>query len=600
MSNPERKLKVPFNVINTNEIFNLKCLDLSDLNPLIDSESHGKLTGCLISYSGFFEALGGGFSKGPFHYWELNQLNEIIRTVGYASNTEDLRECCTYCNICFEGKLKLFTLKTPDEEKYRMFSEASYEVDRSYLKSKEEQEKLILRIQSYQKNNGLPKIIQKLDQAQNQIVHLRKKIIEERCCPICGKQLLPKSFRSYGYEEEINSSESGLAKEMRDNFLVSCDFPVKCEQSAEQIQSVKNDLERMKEYVLTLLDLEINIHSTSKRLEQLYWDRISNERQIRGDQALTTIRETKKHQAQIDHAEQKLKDAQDFLTRNESSVPCPVQVDYPNEPIEPTYATPYFFNRKKVETRNQVLRETYEKALEEYKIATEKCRKEEKRLKIEAKEEHKKLIQTARENVSLAKTKLEKARSDYQNERKKIAEKMSTIRIPSTVIRDISAKDIEEAETYLKKAIECRNQLYSCNIIFPKYRDAVALSMFYEYFSSGRCTTLEGPNGAYNIYEMETRSNLIISQLNTVIESLETIKQNQYMIYSKLSSVNSKLETMGKTFDTMASTLNSMDGKLDKIEKNSAVIAHNSAVAAYYSKVNAELTNALGYMVALK
>ena len=34
------------------------------------------------------------------------------------------------------------------------------------------------------------------------------------------------------------------------------------------------------------------------------------------------------------------------------------------------------------------------------------------------------------------------------------------------------------------------------------------------------------------------------------------------------------------------------------ISKNSDVIAHNTAVTAYYSKINAELTNALGYMVA--
>lgn len=39
---------------------------------------------------------------------------------------------------------------------------------------------------------------------------------------------------------------------------------------------------------------------------------------------------------------------------------------------------------------------------------------------------------------------------------------------------------------------------------------------------------------------------------------------------------------------------------MEHISKNSDVIAHNTAVTAYYSKVNAELTNALGYMVAFK
>lgn len=43
-----------------------------------------------------------------------------------------------------------------------------------------------------------------------------------------------------------------------------------------------------------------------------------------------------------------------------------------------------------------------------------------------------------------------------------------------------------------------------------------------------------------------------------------------------------------------------MSGYLEHISQNSDVIAHNTAVTAYYSKVNAELTNALGYMVAFR
>lgn len=39
---------------------------------------------------------------------------------------------------------------------------------------------------------------------------------------------------------------------------------------------------------------------------------------------------------------------------------------------------------------------------------------------------------------------------------------------------------------------------------------------------------------------------------------------------------------------------------MEHISRNSDVVAHNTAVTAYYSKVNTELTNALGYMVAFK
>ena len=71
-------------------------------------------------------------------------------------------------------------------------------------------------------------------------------------------------------------------------------------------------------------------------------------------------------------------------------------------------------------------------------------------------------------------------------------------------------------------------------IMWASARDFVAVSSFYEYISSGRCETLEGPNGAYNLYENEIRMNTVIEKLNNVIESLEEIKQNQFMIYSAI------------------------------------------------------------------
>ena len=43
-----------------------------------------------------------------------------------------------------------------------------------------------------------------------------------------------------------------------------------------------------------------------------------------------------------------------------------------------------------------------------------------------------------------------------------------------------------------------------------------------------------------------------------------------------------------------------MSEYMKHIAKNSDVIAHNTAVTAYYSKINAELTDSLGFMMALK
>lgn len=81
-----------------------------------------------------------------------------------------------------------------------------------------------------------------------------------------------------------------------------------------------------------------------------------------------------------------------------------------------------------------------------------------------------------------------------------------------------------QAEEYLKK-------IYSADIIYPKYRNFVAVVTIYEYFVSGRCASLTGYEGAYNLYESELRQKIIIDSLNNVMQSLEQIKQNQYMLY---------------------------------------------------------------------
>lgn len=86
--------------------------------------------------------------------------------------------------------------------------------------------------------------------------------------------------------------------------------------------------------------------------------------------------------------------------------------------------------------------------------------------------------------------------------------------------------------------------LYEEGIIYSKYRNLVAVSTIYEYLASGRCDRLEGPNGAYNLYEMELRQNIVIGQLSTITEHLEQIKENQYTLYYEIQNANRNSESM--------------------------------------------------------
>ena len=158
--------------------------------------------------------------------------------------------------------------------------------------------------------------------------------------------------------------------------------------------------------------------------------------------------------------------------------------------------------KKSTDNLNRIAEETYQKETKNYPKLLEEYRKE---------------IMTINEN--------------YQNE-------LNAYNI------NVSKHDQRYSETMsmhnsalstLEKALE---QLYDENVIFPKYRNFVSITTINEYFLSGRCDKLEGPDGAYNLYEMELRQNIIIAQLSNIIDNLEQIRSNQYSLYEELQKSN--------------------------------------------------------------
>lgn len=99
-----------------------------------------------------------------------------------------------------------------------------------------------------------------------------------------------------------------------------------------------------------------------------------------------------------------------------------------------------------------------------------------------------------------------------------------------------------EHDELLRKLENALEKLYNEDIIFQKYRNMVAITTINEYLESGRCYALEGPDGAYNLYEMELRQNIVIGQLSSVINNLEQIRNNQYMLYKEIKNSNEKID----------------------------------------------------------
>ena len=159
----------------------------------------------------------------------------------------------------------------------------------------------------------------------------------------------------------------------------------------------------------------------------------------------------------------------------------------------------------------------------EYKERVE-MNKNQQRWNNEAQEEYPVLLEQYHKEVAKANENYQKAINGYNINVSKYNQRYS-----ETMSMHNSALST------LEKALE---QLYDENVIFPKYRNFVAITTINEYFLSGRCDKLEGPDGAYNLYEMELRQNIIIAQLSNIIDNLEQIRSNQYSLYEELQKSN--------------------------------------------------------------
>ena len=220
----------------------------------------------------------------------------------------------------------------------------------------------------------------------------------------------------------------------------------------------------------------------------------------------------------------------------------------------------------------------------------------------EAKKQRQEKIQSLGEQIDDIARELDMVQHQLEQRKANVAD-WATPAMGKKHILDTEISSLEEA---LKKNFEVRNELYSYNVIFDKYRNLIAISSFYEYLMAGRCDSLEGVNGAYNIYESESRMDAIITKLDEIEVKLDEIKATQFMIYNKLNSIELSLNSLNHSMEKAVSSLESiktntltMSKYLENISNNTAIIAHNSAVSAYYSKINAELTNALGFMATL-
>lgn len=147
-------------------------------------------------------------------------------------------------------------------------------------------------------------------------------------------------------------------------------------------------------------------------------------------------------------------------------------------------------------------------------------------------------------------------------------------------IKSLTAQQSECMEK-VKTIAGTLEKLYSLDVIYPKYREMLPVITMHEYLESGRCTELVGSDGAYNLFESESRQDIIISSLDRVVSMLEQIRNNQYALYSAIEESNAIAEGMCYEMERLAISNETIANNSKTAAFNAKVVAENSSISAY-------------------
>lgn len=471
-----------------------------------------------------------------------------------------------------------------------------------------------------------------IDEYNNTILPIIEKAKTNSVCPVCGTAL-PKCGFDVGnymsYDTDIEKkiagafnclhrdqkeSDTKAAQKAAQSYIQLCEERAIEQETLSGAAQIKQSAEALQQYLLHLIHLEKDIYSLEKHLPAIMaHERICDRtiEQYTNRAAYEYIQKEKNARIRYEQLCVELENEPSvdrkaiekvFLAQCTRKTP-----DEPLRPQKPLLKKPGLFNKKKIQEENNTLTAEYNTALVKYQSAMDAYQaamavfEQERRIQLDAASvEYKKRVYAMAEKT---RRECDFARKDYEkavSELEQFKANSPTLSDAMATYKELVHRDAASARETLLKLYQARATLYSCNIIFDKYRNFVAISTFYEYLAAGRCEKLGGADGAYNLYESELRAEMIISELTKVVASLEEIKKNQFMLYKEIKNISSSLQSLESSMDTAVTMLTSIDASAKHCAENSDIIAYNTAATAYYSKLNAELTNSLGYMVAFK
>ncbi len=149
-------------------------------------------------------------------------------------------------------------------------------------------------------------------------------------------------------------------------------------------------------------------------------------------------------------------------------------------------------------------------------------------------------------------------------------------------------KAVREMEAQRDETCEVLEQFYAAGPVFPKYRSLIPMCSMYEYFISGRCSSLTGHEGAYNIYENEVRLDRICTKLDEVIQNLQQIQRNQFVLFQAIQEGNEISQKILDESINQTQLMGEIGENTALAARNAEIAANNAAACAWISVANYE------------
>lgn len=400
-----------------------------------------------------------------------------------------------------------------------------------------------------------------------------------------------------------------VAKECRDNAReIARSAPIRgkfdeARQDLDDAESLKVYLKLVSDAETTVLQLSeaLALAKTKRKLVEIAVERRRSFDRFKAMVDVETERDREERERRI--YEQKRRDISagkylpDSIVSNKPNVD-PRSAPEPRKPERPVPQKPGLFNRRRVEAKNAKLESQYKEALAHYEaLMTERAGMiADYDEKLAAwKQERKEYIQRQLDDFGAFKA------SSVATKANGSADVTQELEAAESTMDAMCA----ELQAHLSEVSGLLKLAYSADIIFPKYRNIEAMTTMWEYLESGRCDSLQGPSGAYNLYESEIRSNAIINRLDVVsdkldviINQLSSLQANQYALYAAVEGIGKRLDSMSRTLDSIFAETKAVKGSVQNLDAKATALVRNSSEIAYWTRKNAELTDSLGYLIA--